>query len=125
VTKNGQIFTKFLVVCDVSLTLAKERQKIDTNTDNYLLIRVTKSKAAKLSTCFIMSFLNLFPMLLIFGTSVLWLSLGNFFFSLWQSFKIILFQITNKINLTGPNLINLTSSSLTLPGAIKGHLLEH
>jgi hypothetical protein len=35
---------------------------------------------------------------------------------LWQYFKIILFQIINKTNLTLPYLTNLTSPALTLPG---------
>jgi hypothetical protein len=38
---------------------------------------------------------------------------------LWQYLKIILFQITNKTYLT-----NVTSPSLYLPGATKGHLLK-
>ena len=45
------------------------------------------------------------------------------FLALWQYFKILLFQITNKTNLTWPYLTNLTSPSLTLSGATKGHLL--
>ncbi len=35
--------------------------------------------------------------------------------ALWQYFKILLFQITNKTNLTLTYLINITSPSLTLP----------
>jgi hypothetical protein len=46
------------------------------------------------------------------------------FLALWQYFKIILFQITNKTNLTWPYLTNLTSPSLTLPGAMKDPLLK-
>jgi len=44
--------------------------------------------------------------------------------ALWQYFKIILFQITKKMDLTRPNLTNVTSPSLTLPGATKGQLLQ-
>ncbi len=38
--------------------------------------------------------------------------------------QIILFQITNKTNLTIPYLTNLPSPSLTLKGPNKGHLLK-
>jgi len=36
--------------------------------------------------------------------------------ALWLYFKIILFQITDKTNLTGPYLTNVISPSLTLGG---------
>ncbi len=44
----------------------------------------------------------------------------EYILELWQYFKIILFKITNKTNLTWPYLTNLTYPSLTLPAAAKG-----
>jgi len=59
---------------------------------------------------------------LFYKTSVLYWSFGKYFSIMALHFKIILFQITNKTNLTWPYLNNVTSPSLTLLGATKGHL---